>query len=376
MAESPPKYAAVRPSQFDGFSDQLWELILYPVPAGEYTLNYRYSKVPPPLSVENRYPVCGVQHAETLLMSCLAIADERENDVVAGPRYQRYLQRLASSIHMDKRMGVPTDEATVWEADENNGESNSILSLTGHHMGFGQHPSGWTATQKEQIKEVVRGALRRVYSPPPLPGKTAAHEWSFMYPTRTINTIAGAYAYELPADFGGVDGNITYKPDENTIHTCINRRSEANIRAMLQNSSVATGRPVYFGIRTKDNVGEGATRYEILFYPSPDGAYAIEMPYRVAKAPDDLSVIPGEDLYKELFLEACRAQADVFLKRRQRPHEALYEERLIASIRQDQQLWASQSVGPNGNRNSTIRGWGDRRIASAEQPVTYNGQIF
>ena len=73
-----PNYAAVRPMRTEGTGSQRWEVLFYPTPNDDRTLHYRYAVAPPPISAEHQWPYGGKQHAETILQSCLAVAEERE----------------------------------------------------------------------------------------------------------------------------------------------------------------------------------------------------------------------------------------------------------------------------------------------------------
>ncbi len=80
------------------------QLVVWPLPDQEYTLTCAYSIIPNFLTGELPYAYGGVEHAETLLESCLAIAEERNEDLprqaqVHGPKFR---EMLASSISRDR----------------------------------------------------------------------------------------------------------------------------------------------------------------------------------------------------------------------------------------------------------------------------------
>ena len=97
-----PIYAAVRPLAFTGVSGLRYELLVYPTPSSSYTLSYKYNALPNALSTANPYPYGGAVHAETILASCLAIAENRSNDE-SGVKAQAFQERLRASIEYDKR---------------------------------------------------------------------------------------------------------------------------------------------------------------------------------------------------------------------------------------------------------------------------------
>ena len=89
-----------------------------------------------------------------------------------------------------------------------------------------------------------------------------------------------------------------------------------------------------------------------------------------------MSIIHGGDAHFQTILEAMKAAADVIQKRKQRPHEQLFMERLIASVHFDEQLAAPKQMGYN--RDGSVRMGYDifddnRRFGHVETAVGYNG---
>jgi len=104
-----PYMAALRPKEVDATIAQRFELIVYPVPDAVYTISYRYAPAGDAMSAVAAYPMGGAMHAETLLESCLAVAESRMNDA-AGIHYQRFIERLRASVAYDRQL---TSAATV-----------------------------------------------------------------------------------------------------------------------------------------------------------------------------------------------------------------------------------------------------------------------
>jgi hypothetical protein len=102
---SDPKLAAIRPKSSDGSNGQRFELLLWPTPEKVYTLSYSYHALPSKLTASNPYPLGGQAHAETILESCLAIAESRM-DNVAGIHAAAFQQRLRASISFDQKMNT------------------------------------------------------------------------------------------------------------------------------------------------------------------------------------------------------------------------------------------------------------------------------
>ena len=104
--KSDPRYAAVRPKSSDGGNGQRFELMLWPMPDAAYTLRYKYHALPSKITASKPYPLGGEIHSETILESCLAIAEQRlENS--SGIHTQKFQERLAASCAMDRQLQTP-----------------------------------------------------------------------------------------------------------------------------------------------------------------------------------------------------------------------------------------------------------------------------
>ena len=104
-----PYYAAIRPKkQTTTTTGQRFEILFFPIPSVAYTLSFRML-VLPELLVDTTitHPYGGAMHAETILASCLAAAESSEEDI-RGVKWVEFMDRLAASIQIDKKM-VSTD---------------------------------------------------------------------------------------------------------------------------------------------------------------------------------------------------------------------------------------------------------------------------
>lgn len=102
-----PLYVAVRPQSTTNASGQRFELCAYPTPDTAYTLSYRYSVLPNALvETTNEYPYGGAQHGQTILESCLAVAEQQVTES-QGIHTALFMQHLATSIDMDVRLNTP-----------------------------------------------------------------------------------------------------------------------------------------------------------------------------------------------------------------------------------------------------------------------------
>lgn len=82
--------------------DQTSQLLLFPTADQTYTLQFAYYVLADALTDSDPYAYGGMAHAETILESCLAIAENRLDDM-AGMHAQKFQERLQASINLDRR---------------------------------------------------------------------------------------------------------------------------------------------------------------------------------------------------------------------------------------------------------------------------------
>jgi len=100
-----PRFATVRHKVSDGTTGQRQEVAFWPTPDAVYTLSYRYEAFAGKLTATKQYPLGGMRHAELILESCLAIAEQRANDE-KGLHGERFMALLAAGIAQDRRGGA------------------------------------------------------------------------------------------------------------------------------------------------------------------------------------------------------------------------------------------------------------------------------
>lgn len=84
-------------------SGQRWNLEIYPLSDGEYTLLCSYHIHPDALTGDRPYAYGGPQHAETIQMSIIAAAALYLDDQ-ADTRKMAFMERLAVSVSQDRKM--------------------------------------------------------------------------------------------------------------------------------------------------------------------------------------------------------------------------------------------------------------------------------
>lgn len=87
-----------------GTTGQRWTLKLWPTPNASATLTAQYRLSPDALGDDTYYPLGGELHADTLLESCLAAAEEHINDQLSSIHRDRFAELLNQSILLDQRL--------------------------------------------------------------------------------------------------------------------------------------------------------------------------------------------------------------------------------------------------------------------------------
>ncbi len=81
---------------------QRFQLHFWPTSDGSYDLRFQYYLLADYLTGAAPYAYGGAAHIETILESCLAIAEERLDDAM-GTHHQKFMERMAASISWDRK---------------------------------------------------------------------------------------------------------------------------------------------------------------------------------------------------------------------------------------------------------------------------------
>jgi hypothetical protein len=100
-----PKVAAIRPKAPTGTAEQHYEVLFYPTPDASYTLYYRCYLLINKLSTTSSHALGGVRHRQTLIESCLAVAEGMNDE--EGVHFRAFLRNLAASVSYDEEASSP-----------------------------------------------------------------------------------------------------------------------------------------------------------------------------------------------------------------------------------------------------------------------------
>lgn len=102
-----PYYAAIRYKDSDGSGGQRQEVLFFPESDSDWTLRYSYEAYQGKLTDANPYPLGGMQLAELYTESCLAVAEQRENDEI-GLHTKKLETLLLDAVARDRKRGPQT----------------------------------------------------------------------------------------------------------------------------------------------------------------------------------------------------------------------------------------------------------------------------
>ena len=141
-----PHLVAIEPRELIGLTtaSTRYNLRLYPTPTSVYSIRMQYNALGPhdsddgdTLDSTNRYMVGSAQHAETIICSCLAIAEQMADSRNRNTRQQeQYLRRLKASVALDRiattpeTVGVMTDPSNYID-DRRRTRDISSITYTG-----------------------------------------------------------------------------------------------------------------------------------------------------------------------------------------------------------------------------------------------------
>lgn len=175
--------------------------------------------------------------------------------------------------------------------------------------------------------------------------------------------------FRLPDNFGGMEGDLTFNPDEGW--TPVKIVSEAQIRKRRQVDGV-TGRPQIAAIRPVSAPATGQ-RFELMVWPEPDDVYVLS--YKMTTLMNQLTDTQyplGGMAHSETILESCLAAAELKLKDlAEGPHWVAFLRALEGSVALDGRANTPEYLGYNGDPDMMPQS----RLSRTTE-VSYNGTVY
>ena len=346
-----PVYAAIRQKTFDATAGLRYEVVFYPTPDEIFTLYYRPEIHPDAMTSTNIYPMGGMAHSATLMEACLADAEQYKDDV-QGAHTERFRELLRSSIEYDKGQTATEGQAYQVRTDADS-LIVSIFNLyeqIGRRAGWSPAYDTWGYDEKKQAKFLIDAGLRMFYSPPVIGNQKQPHRWSFLRPEGTFNTVVDQEDYDLPTDFGGLDGDIIYSGTD-SLYRRIKVVSPSDVVMMRSGpGALASGDPEYAAIRPKTTDGSAEQLWELLLYPNPGTVYTMIYHYHKMMLPlTETRYYPyGSREHGNTIIAAVLAQMEIHgpNPNPKRPWMQVFMEELAKSVKIDQTTTA-QHLGQN-----------------------------
>ena len=121
-----PRVAAIFQTGATGTAGSSARIAFYPIPDAVYRLKYTQINEPSNITSDSHVPLGGTLHSETILASCLAIAEQFFIPQSPHGYQQSYLRRLAASIELDRTAN--RSETLGYNADPS--EFGSVTGFT------------------------------------------------------------------------------------------------------------------------------------------------------------------------------------------------------------------------------------------------------
>ena len=333
---------------------------VYPSPAGTVTVDYFYDSIPDMIGTTSEYPFGAQLHGETMVASCLAVTEFRENEGAKGEFYASFLLALTSSITRDKSDRASQAQQAIYSQTsvELTGLAVTypyLVSEIGKVMGYGAEPNGFTNAERHVVERTLQSGLRQFYYPPVLPGEEKVHRWSFLTPIGTLATVSATEDYDLPNTLSSIRGSLTFTGD-NRYHN-IEIIPESRLRYMRSSNTSTTSFPIYAAVRPKDGgtTGTAEQLQEIMLYPTPNAVYNLEYRYELrptALTTTNLYSLAGPE-HGETILGSCMAVVENDVGG---VEYAKFMLNLRRSVISDGANEGADSYGYNGNGNGVSGG--------------------
>jgi hypothetical protein len=104
-----------------------WKMLVYPIPDGSYTLDYKYLVNPMAGTDERELPFGGEVHAQTIIEACLAASEELDGQ--PGVHSKLFMDNMRASVAHDR--SIMSSASLGYNGDPSNG----IRDLYGNHHG-------------------------------------------------------------------------------------------------------------------------------------------------------------------------------------------------------------------------------------------------
>lgn len=244
---------------------------------------------------------------------------------------------------------------------------DELRAIAGDFLGYGTDPSAFSVKASAHVERMLKIGYRNFLYHSMVEPEASVYVWSFFKPLRRLQTVANQADYDLPEDFGGIEGDITFQPDD--AFRQIIMVPEGRIRKHRQHNHSASW-PTEAAIVVLESDGVAPQRFQLMLHPAPDAAYTLT--FRCNVNPRPLSSanpypICGPE-HAETLKEAILAACEKDLDDTQGVHTAAYQSLLAGSIARDRKTKSSPWIGNMNNGGVIVEDFYRNRGI-----VTFNG---
>lgn len=252
--------------------------------------------------------------------------------------------------------------------------SAGALSITGTGTNFSSNMIGKIITAGGQVREIATYSTTTAI--------TVDTGFDAAVPALSSYEIV-THEYELPSDFGGLRGEVTFRDDDG--YAPLRLVNEASIMRLRTEGNYTKDVPEYVAIipTGTDNESQISQTFKLSVWPFPDKKYDLLFSYTVyanamsaaGAETDDLHVPIGGAYHSETILSSCLAVAEQIVDEFNNPGkmQAKFIERLSASISYDRRNMLPDGFGYNGDHSNSISPTASRRRL---QNVTRNNVLY
>jgi len=222
----------------------------------------------------------------------------------------------------------------------------------------------WTATKGTLVIAGVEYAIASRTDDTHL---ELAEVWALDSEDMVSYTLRHNGNYDLPDDFGGLEGDMVRPEGSN--HPAVRIIGEGKILS-LRMGSTARAHPLYAAVRPKkQETTTTGQRFEILFFPVPSIAETLS--YKMLVLPELLVTTTitypyGGAMHSETILASCLAAAESQEDEKRGVKWQEFQDRLAASIQIDKRMISADHFGYNRDNSDSAHSSGSRR-----HPQTY-----
>lgn len=214
---------------------------------------------------------------------------------------------------------------------------HALREEVGFFTGKGRSWDDIAEDERLSIDAIIGAGLRMFYG---------AHPWSFLNLSASLAIESGTSEYDLPDDFGFLQGDVTFTDGTRTWSA--KQTAQSRIDLAVPKNGIPKLYAVYPKAMDDDTAGQS---WGISVWPAPDRE--LTMNYRYSVQPRTITVnapYPYGGMYhSETIKEACLMKAEAETDDQPGVHAQLYQAALLRSIEYDKSLSSPDSIGYNGD---------------------------